>query len=109
MIEKISEQDYEVNQLLRCLAPWKEKDMDKEEMGDWETTLATTMMVKILYLLLSKQDKAHMEKALLFFHPLDRAGLVYALLVYILKGKRMYFRSAAAQHLYNFMCNAIKG
>lgn len=89
----------EVSKVLQYLAPWIEKTDGEESVGAWETTLATQMMVKLLELWMTPESREEVEKILEYYHPLDRAAMAYALVVYVLTGTKMAFKSAmATQH-----------
>ena len=46
-------------------------------------------------------------KMLEFYHPLDRAAMAYALVVYVMTGTTMTFKSAIAQHHYMIICQML--
>ena len=102
--EKISnEENYEIIKVLQYLAPWIEKTDGEESIGSWETTLATKMMVKLLELWLTEESREQVESMLEFYHPVDRAAMAYALVVYMMTGTRMTFKSAVAIQHYKIM------
>ena len=80
----------EISQLMHYLAPWLEKTDGEESMGSWETTMATKMMVKLLELWLTQESRERVEKMLEYYHPLDRAAMAYALVVYVMNMMRRY-------------------
>ena len=89
----------DISKVLQYLAPWIEKTDGEESVGAWETTLATQMMVKLLELWMTPESREEVEKILEYYHPLDRAAMAYALVVYVLTGTKMTFKSAmATQH-----------
>ena len=89
----------EISKVLQYLAPWIEKTDGEESVGAWETTLTTQMMVKLLELWMTPESREEVEKILEYYHPLDRAAMAYALVVYVLTGTKMAFKSAmATQH-----------
>ena len=89
----------EISQILLYLAPWIEKTDGEESIGSWETTMATKMMVKLLELWLTQESRDKVAKMLEYYHPLDRAAMAYALVVYVMTGTKMTFKSAmATQH-----------
>ncbi len=89
----------EISQILLYLAPWIEKTDGEESVGSWETTMATKMMVKLLELWLTQESREKVAKMLEYYHPLDRAAMAYALVVYVMAGTKMTFKSAmATQH-----------
>ena len=94
--ENGNEQDVQVSLTLQHLAPWLEKTDGLESVGAWENNLATKMMVKLLELWITPESKAEVEKVLEYYHPLDRAAMAYALVVYVLTGHKMEFISAMA-------------
>ena len=85
-----------------------EKNDDEESIGAWETTLATKMMMKLLELWLTQNSRKRIEKMLEFYHPLDRAAMAYALVVYVMTGTKMTFKSAVATQHYKTICKMLK-
>ena len=107
--EKISaDENSEISQLMHYLAPWLEKTDGEESMGSWETTMATKMMVKLLELWLTQESRARVEKMLEYYHPLDRAAMAYALVVYVMTGTKMTFKSAMANVHFKKACKMLK-
>ena len=98
----------EISQLLQHLAPWLEKTNGEESMGSWETTMATKLMMKLLDLWLTEESRKQVEKMLEFYHPLDRAAMAYALMVYVMTGTKMTFKSAMAKQHYKKFCQMLK-
>ena len=97
--EAENSQNSELSKVLQYLAPWIEKTDGEESVGSWETTLATKMMVKLLELWLTQESREKVAKMLEYYHPLDRAAMAYALVVYVMTGTKMAFKSAmATQH-----------
>ena len=105
---RIENQNSEISQLMQYLAPWLEKTDGEESMGSWETTMATKMMVKLLELWLTQESRERVEKMLEYYHPLDRAAMAYALVVYVMTGTKMTFKSAVATQHYKIMCQLLK-
>ena len=101
-------QDVQVSLTLQYLAPWLEKTDGLESVGAWENNLATKMMVKLLELWITPESKAEVEKVLEYYHPLDRAAMAYALVVYVLTGKELHFKSAMATQHYKRFCKMLK-
>ena len=66
------------------------------------------MMIKLLELWLTEESRQHVEKMLEFYHPLDRAAMAYALLVYVMTGTKMKFKSAVANQGYKVACRMFK-
>ena len=98
----------EISQVLQYLAPWIEKTDGEESVGSWETTLATKMMVKLLELWLTQESRERVEKMLEYYHPLDRAAMAYALVVYVMTGTKMTFKSAMATQHFKKACKMLK-
>ena len=101
-------ENYEISKVMQHLAPWIEKTDGEESVGSWETTMATKMMMKLLELWLTEESREHIEKVLGFYHPLDRAAMAYALVVYVMTGKKMEFKSTVAQQHYKIICQMLK-
>ena len=106
--EAENNQNSELGKVLQYLAPWIEKTDDEESVGAWETTLATKMMVKLLELWLTQESRERVEKMLEYYHPLDRAAMAYGLLVYVMTGTKMTFKSAVANQHYKTICKMMK-
>jgi len=102
------EKPSEISQMLLYLAPWIEKTDGEESMGSWETTMATKMMVKLLELWLTQESREKVAKMLEYYHPLDRAAMAYALVVYVMTGTKMTFKSAMATQHFKTICQMLK-
>ena len=100
--------DPEMSKVLQYLAPWIEKTNGEDFFGSWETTLATKMMMKLLELWLTQDSREQVEKMLEYYHPLDRAAMAYALVVYAMTGTKMTFKSAVANQHYKIICKMLK-
>ena len=100
--------EFQVSKVLQYLAPWSEKTNGAEQIGSWETTLATKMMMKLLELWLTQKSRERVEKTLEYYHPLDRAAMAYALVVYVMTGKTMTFKAAVATQHYKSICKMLK-
>jgi hypothetical protein len=100
--------EYLVSKMLEWLMPWAEKTDGEQAVGYWQDTLPTTMMVKLLELWLTEENRKRLQTILQFYHPLDRAAMAYALLVFVMKGHQMTFKSAVANQHYKTMCEAIE-
>ena len=98
----------EISKVLECLAPWIEKTDGEESIGSWETTMATKMMVKLLELWLTQESRDKVAKMLEYYHPLDRAAMAYALVVYVMTGTKMTFKSAVATQHFKTICKILK-
>lgn len=101
-------ENYEISKVLHHLAPWIEKTDGEESVGSWETTMATKMMMKLLGMWMTEESRQQVEKALEFYHPLDRAAMAYALVVYVMTGHKMEFKSAVATQHYKKLCKMLK-
>ncbi len=107
--EKWYLEDSEVNKVLQYLAPWIVKTNGVESIGAWESTLASKMMMKLLELWLTPRNRKHVEDMLVYYHPLDRAAMAYALVVYVLTGGRLHFKNGVAQQHYKIVCKMLRG
>ena len=107
-MDKTEVKEYEVSKVLQYLAPWKEKNNDEESIGSWETSMATKMMLKLLELWLTEESRERIEQMLEYYHPLDRAAMAYALVVYVMTGTKMKFRSAVATQHYKLACRMLR-
>ena len=67
-----------------------------------------TMMMKLLGLWLTEESRYRLQKMLDFYHPVDRAAMAYALVVYVMTGTKMSFKSAVAKHHYKLACQMLK-
>ena len=103
-----NEENTEISKVLQYLAPWIEKTDGEESVGSWETTMATKMMVMLLELWLTQENRDKVAKMLEYYHPLDRAAMAYALVVYVMTGTKMTFKSAVAKHHYKLACQMLK-
>ena len=101
-------ENLEISKVLQYLAPWIEKTDGEESIGSWETTLATKMMVKLLELWLTQESRKRVEDMLGYYHPLDRTAMAYALVVYMMTGAKMTFKSAVANQHYKTICKMLK-
>ena len=101
-------QDVQISLTLQYLAPWVEKTDGLESVGAWENNLATKMMVKLLELWITPKSREEVEKVLEYYHPLDRAAMAYALVVYVLTGNQMHVKSAMAAQHYKRFCKMLK-
>ena len=101
-------QDVQISLTLQYLAPWLEKTDGLESVGAWENNLTTKMMVKLLELWITPESREEVEKVLEYYHPLDRAAMAYALVVYVLTGKELHFKSAMATQHYKRFCKMLK-
>ncbi len=102
------EKPSEISQMLLYLAPWIEKTDGEESVGSWETTMATKMMVKLLELWMTQESREKVAKMLEYYHPLDRAAMAYALVVYVMTGTKMTFKSAMATQHFKTICQMLK-
>ena len=103
-----NEENTEISKVLQYLAPWIEKTDGEESVGSWETTMATKMMVKLLELWLTQESRDKVAKMLEYYHPLDRAAMAYALVVYVMTGTKMTFKSAVANQHFKVISKMLK-
>ena len=106
--ERLRNEEHQMSEMLHHLAPWIEKTDGEEVFGDWMQTLPVTMMMKLLGLWLTEESRHRLRKMLEFYHPVDRAAMVYALLVYVMTGTKMVFKSAVAKQHYKTTCKMLK-
>ena len=106
--EAENSQNSELSKVLQHLAPWIEKTDGEESVGSWETTMATKMMVKLLELWLTQESREKVAKMLEYYHPLDRAAMAYALVVYVMTGTKMTFKSAVANQHFKVISKMLK-
>ena len=97
-----------MSQTVRWMAPWIEKTDGEEIMGDWEVTLPTRMMLKLLGLWLTEESRERVESVMEMYHPTDRAAMAYALVVWMMTGRKMELRSAVAAQHFKTLCEAMK-
>jgi hypothetical protein len=84
------------------LKPLREDEVSKVEMNE-EFGLAGKMMLALLYQWLSNDNRKAMNRLLQFYHPLDKAMLIYALLLYLMTGKLLKMNNIVAQRHYKQM------
>ena len=106
--EAENSQNSELSKVLQYLAPWIEKTDGEESVGSWETTLATKMMVKLLERWMTQESREKVAKMLEYYHPLDRAAMAYALVVYVMTGTKMTFKSAVANQHFKVISKMLK-
>lgn len=106
--EEELDEEYQISKMLEWLMPWVEKTNGEQTIGYWQDTLPTKMMVKLLELWLTPASREQVEKILQFYHPLDRAAMPYALLVYVMTGTKMTFKSAVATQHFKTACQMLK-
>ena len=107
LLEEEQTDEYQVTKMLEWLMPWAEKTECEQTVGYWQDTLPTRMMVKLLELWMTQESREHIGKILQCYHPLDRAAMAYALLVYVMTGKKMTFKSAVATQHYKMACQML--
>ena len=106
--EQELDEEYQISKMLEWLMPWVEKTDGEQTIGYWQDTLSTKMMVKLLELWLTPASREQVEKILQFYHPLDRAAMAYALVVYVMTGTKMTFKSAVATQHFKTACQMLK-
>ena len=107
-MERTELQNNDISKVLQHLAPWIEKTDGEESLGAWETTMATKMMTKLLELWLTPASREEVEKVLEYYHPLDRAAMAYALVVYVMTGTKMMLKNGAANQHYRTICKMLR-
>ncbi|MBQ9675420.1 MAG: hypothetical protein IJV42_05785 [Bacteroidaceae bacterium] len=106
--EENEKDEYYLEQVVRWLMPWYKKTDGAERIGDWEMSLPLTMMKNLLRLWLTEDGMIKVEKMLHVYHPLDRAAMAYAALVFILTGHKMEFKATFAKHHFFMLCSVVK-
>ena len=107
-LQEEQSEEQQISKMLEWLMPWVEKTDGEQTIGYWQDTLPTKMMVKLLELWLTPASKKQVEKMLQFYHPLDRAAMAYALVVYVMTGTKMTFKSAVATQHFKTACQMLK-
>lgn len=103
-----SDEEFYLSKMLEWLMPWSKKSGGLQELADWELTLPEVMMMKLLKLWLSDENRDRLDKVLHGYHPLDRAAMAYALLVYIFTGTKIHFKSVLPEQHFRVLCRAIE-
>ena len=88
--------------LTHDMKPIREEEISQVEMNE-EFGLAGKMMLALLFQWLNAENRKAMDRLLRFYHPLDKAMLIYAMLLYVTTGKRVKMNNAVAQRHYNLM------
>ena len=91
-----------MNHLTEGLKPVRPEEVSLVEMNE-EFGLAGKMMLTLLFQWLSAENRKAMDRLLRFYHPLDKAMLIYAMLLYVTTGRRVKMNNAVAQRHYNLM------
>ncbi|MBR1801369.1 MAG: hypothetical protein IJ767_07790, partial [Bacteroidaceae bacterium] len=94
--------------MLQFLAPWADNTDEENTMGNWQEKLPTKMMVKLLEHWLTQESRERVAKMMEYYHPLDRAAMAYALVVYVMTGTKMTFKSAMATTHFKSICKMLK-
>ena len=98
----------DLGKVMQYLAPWIGKTNGEESIGSWETSMASKMMVKLLELWLTEESRERIEQMLEYYHPLDRAAMAYALVVYVMTGTKMILKNGAANQHYRTICKMLR-
>ena len=91
-----------MNHLTEGLKPVRPEEVSLVEMNE-EFGLAGKMMLTLLYQWLNADSRKEMERLLRFYHPLDKAMIIYAMLLYVTTGKKVKMKNVVAQRHYNLM------
>lgn len=102
------EDEDDLRAVMRYLAPWVEKTDGIQSIGNWETSMSSRMMVMILEMWLTEENREQLNNILKWYHPLDRSAMVFALIVYVMTGRRMELKNKIAQRHYKMFIEAIK-
>lgn len=100
--------EYYLEKMMEWLMPWAEKTSGLQEISDWEMNLPEIMMLKLLRLWLSDANRKRLDKVLHGYHPLDRAGMCYALLMFVMTGHRMHFKGILPEQHFKVLCDCIE-
>ena len=100
--------DYYLSKMMEWLMPWAEKTEGLQELADWEMKLPEVMMVKLLKMWLSDKNRERLDKVLHGYHPLDRAAMAYALLIFVLTGTKIHFNKALPEQHFKVLCRFIE-
>ena len=68
--------------LTHDMKPIREEEISQVEMNE-EFGLAGKMMLALLFQWLNAENRKAMDRLLRFYHPLDKAMLIYAMLLYV--------------------------
>lgn len=102
------DEDYYLSKMMEWLMPWAEKTEGLQELADWEMKLPEVMMVKLLKMWLSDDNREKLDKVLHGYHPLDRAAMAYALLIFVLTGTKIHFNKALPEQHFKVLCRFIE-
>ena len=91
-----------LSKMAKNLKPVKKTEMSQVEVNE-EFGLAGKMMLALLFQWLSTENRLAMTGVLKYYHPLDRAMLIYAVLLYLTTGKRLKLNCEVAQLHYDMM------
>ena len=97
------EEDQQVmNYATKWLRPIKKEEIEQVELNE-EFGLAGKMMLTLLFQWLSEENQKSMMRLLQFYHPLDKAVMIYAVLLYLQTGRLLKLKSVVAQLHYDLM------
>ena len=102
------DEDYYLSKMMEWLMPWAEKTEGLQILADWEMKLPEVMMVKLLKMWLSDDNREKLDKVLHGYHPLDRAAMAYALLIFVLTGTKIHFNKALSEQHFKVLCRFIE-
>ena len=91
-----------MDHLTEGMKPVRPEEVSLVEMNE-EFGLAGKMMLSLLYQWLNAENRKEMERLLRFYHPLDKAMIIYAMLLYVTTGKKVKMKNVVAQRHYNQM------
>ena len=91
-----------MNYATKWLRPIKKEEIEQVELNE-EFGLAGKMMLTLLFQWLSEENQKSMMRLLQFYHPLDKAVMIYAVLLYLQTGRLLKLKSAVAQLHYDLM------
>ncbi len=98
-----------IAQIVEWLCPWYDKTNGVGRINYWQKNIPVQMMTNLLCMWLTPKGKLKVLRVLRTYHPLDRAALAYALLIYVMTGTKLKPKSELPQRhiqeLYNQVTN----
>ncbi len=86
-----------IAQIVEWLCPWYDKTNGIGCINYWQKNIPVQMMTNLLCMWLTPQGKLKVLRVLRTYHPLDRAALAYALLIYVMTGTKLKPKSELPQ------------
>ncbi len=86
-----------IAQIVEWLCPWYDKTNGIGRINYWQKNIPVQMMTNLLCMWLTPKGKLKVLRVLRTYHPLDRAALAYALLIYVMTGTKLKPKSELPQ------------